>query len=244
MAAAAEIIGRALRMLRVVDANEAPEAEDAKTAIQALNGLGIRWAANGLLEQWERINAPADEVSAPDTATDALTFALASRLRPEYGTEIAADIAVMLQEAVAYLWRDRLVGFGDGTVGATVARALRMLVTAGRSPDSYRLPGAIKALNDMLRRWEANGLALGWSDVEELSDPLPAPPEAAEAIAYSLAVSLAPEYEVPVSQDIARGAAEGISALRRDMLVANPLVLRQRLPRCGRYNIYTDEYDC
>jgi hypothetical protein len=34
----------------------------------------------------------------------------------------------------------------------------------------------IRALNLMMRRWEASGLALGWTDVASVTDDLPAPP--------------------------------------------------------------------
>ncbi|QWN20897.1 hypothetical protein DGM98_12850 [Xanthomonas citri] len=95
----------------------------------------------------------------------------------------------------------------------------------------------------MMRRWEANGLALGWQPVETLAETLPAPAEAEQAIAYNLALILRPEYGANLEPDVVQTANEGLAELRRDMLVANPLVLRQRLPGCGRYNIYTDEYE-
>ncbi|WP_372362904.1 packaged DNA stabilization gp4 family protein [Xanthomonas sp. NCPPB 1325] len=131
------------------------------------------------------------------------------------------------------------------TVAQIVARSLRLLrvVDSNEAPEAEDFETARIALNGMMRRWEANGLALGWQSVENPAETLPAPPEAEQAIAYNLAMMLRPEYGANLEPDVVQTANDGLAELRRDMLVANPLVLRQRLPGCGRYNIYTDEYD-
>jgi hypothetical protein len=98
----------------------------------------------------------------------------------------------------------------------------------------------LRALNMMVRRWEANGLALGWSDVAAPEDALPLPAEAEEAVGYNLAVRLASRYGVDVSPDIAVMARDGLSALRRDRMVAAPL--SPDAGECGGYNIRTDGY--
>ncbi|NJB80295.1 packaged DNA stabilization gp4 family protein [Xanthomonas arboricola] len=132
------------------------------------------------------------------------------------------------------------------TVAQIVARSLRLLrvVDSNEAPEAEDFETARIALNGMMQRWEANGLALGWQSVQTPAEVLPAPPEAEQAIAYNLALMLRPEYGASLEADVIQTANDGLAELRRDMLVANPLVLRQRLPRCGRYNIYTDEYDC
>ncbi|ASL01762.1 hypothetical protein XcvCFBP7113P_16700 [Xanthomonas citri pv. vignicola] len=112
---------------------------------------------------------------------------------------------------------------------------------SNEAPEAEDFETARIALNGMMRRWEANGLALGWQSVETPAETLPAPPEAEQAIAYNLALMLRPEYGANLEPDVVQTANDGLAELRRDMLVANPLVLRQRLPGCGRYNIYTDE---
>lgn len=98
----------------------------------------------------------------------------------------------------------------------------------------------LRALNMMVRRWEANGLALGWSDVAAPEDVLPLPAEAEEAVGYNLALRLASRYGVDVSPDIAVLARDGLSALRRDRMVAAPL--SPDAGECGGYNIRTDGY--
>lgn len=101
---------------------------------------------------------------------------------------------------------------------------------------------AIRALNLMVRRWEADGLALGWSDVSEPTDVLPLPPEAEEAVGYNLALRLRARYGVQIDPDIVALASAGLSALQRDRIVEMPLVLDRAFAPCG-YNIWTDGYE-
>lgn len=131
------------------------------------------------------------------------------------------------------------------TAATIVSRALRLLrvVDSNEAPEAEDFETARQALNGMLRRWEANGLALGWQDVDNPADELSIPAEAEQAVAFNLALMLRAEYGVSLDADVIEFAQEGLAELRRDVLVANPLVLRQRLPRCGRYNIYTDSYN-
>lgn len=131
------------------------------------------------------------------------------------------------------------------TAATIVARALRLLrvIDPTEAPEAEDFDTARTALNGMMRRWEANGLALGWQDVENPADELPAPPEAEQAIAFNLALVLRAEYGVSLDPDVVQMASDGLAELRRDVLVANPLVMRNNLPHCGRYNIRTDSCD-
>jgi len=131
-------------------------------------------------------------------------------------------------------------------VGRIVTRALRLLrvVDATETPQAEDMTTGIESLNDMMARWEADGISLGWSSVSVPDEELPSPVEAEEAIRFNLAVALRPEYGVPIDPDVFQRAEDGLSALRRDTLTSNPLHLRTRQPRAGRYNIKTDEYGC
>lgn len=127
-------------------------------------------------------------------------------------------------------------------VNRIVSRALRLLrvIDPNESPEAEQMEGAIEALNGMMRRWEANGLSLGWSDVSGPSDDVPAPDEALDAIVFNLATKLRPEYGVALESDVYINADQGLAALRRDVKVASPLAW----DRCGsRYNTRTDQYD-
>lgn len=129
-------------------------------------------------------------------------------------------------------------------VSVIVNRALRLLsvLDVNSAPEAEDEQTAIAALNAMCTRWEANGLAMGWRNVSAPDDTLPAPDEAHEALAYNLALRLAPEYG-KTGDHIALDAREFLADFRRDALVSRPLVQCSDLPRGlnGYWNIYTDE---
>lgn len=122
-----------------------------------------------------------------------------------------------------------------------IARALRLLrvIDADEAPEAKQAEDALMALNGMLRRWEADGIALGWNTIAAVTDELSVPEEANEAIAFNLAVRLRPEYGVSLDADVVQTARDGLSALRRDVLVATPIVHDD----CGYgYDIRSDSY--
>jgi hypothetical protein len=97
----------------------------------------------------------------------------------------------------------------------------------------------------MVRRWEANGLALGWTPVANPTDLLTTPDEATDAIVYGLAVRIAPEYGVQPSQVVSGMAAGNLSQLRRDRMVEMPLCQSIDAPmgyRTGKYDTLTDTW--
>lgn len=106
-----------------------------------------------------------------------------------------------------------------------IARSLRLIqVVDARQPvTAADMATGILALNGMMRRIEADGTALGWHPVANPSDELPLPPEAEQAIAFNLAVLLAPEYGVDVSPVVASAAVQGMNDLLRDQAVATPI---------------------
>lgn len=130
------------------------------------------------------------------------------------------------------------------TVYDIVSRALRLLgvVDAGEPLDANDAATAIAALNAMMRRWEASGISLGWSDVKQGSEDLPAPPEAEEAITYNLAVRLRPEYRVAIEPDVIQLASDGLALLRRDVLQTMDTTQRTGLIRSGWYDYRTDTW--
>lgn len=76
---------------------------------------------------------------------------------------------------------------------------------------------AMRALNMMVRRWEADGLSLGWQDVSNPDDVLPAPAEAEEALGYNLALRLRASYGVTLDPDVIELARQGLAALSADV---------------------------
>ncbi len=101
---------------------------------------------------------------------------------------------------------------------------------------------AIRALNRMMRRWEADGIALGWNDVALLSEDAPIPPEAEQAVIDNLAMMLRPQFtSTPDGGLVARAIA------LKEKLIADQTILaplRQASPlrfASNRWNMYADE---
>lgn len=112
-------------------------------------------------------------------------------------------------------------------VGEIVRDALQYLgVLDAAGPISAEdMQISIRQLNMMMRRWEANGLSLGWNDVENPNDDLPAPPEAEQAIGYNLAMMLNGRFKIPLGElaDVIQFANAGYADLLRDQAVATPI---------------------
>jgi hypothetical protein len=126
-----------------------------------------------------------------------------------------------------------------------IGRALRLLRTtdADEPIEAIDFSTGIDALNAMMRRWEANGMPLGWQPVDNPADTMPSPDEAEEAIVYNLATRLRSEYGGTLDGDVIQMANDSLAILRRDVLASGPLVAETGLPRrYGRYNAYTDTY--
>jgi hypothetical protein len=102
---------------------------------------------------------------------------------------------------------------------------------------------AVLSLNRLCTRWEANGLALGWSNVAAPDDVMPSPDEAELAIIYNLAVLL-PGYARPADFGLVINQAKTyLAELQRDRIVEMPLRSRSDLPtpeQGGVWNMYTD----
>lgn len=94
------------------------------------------------------------------------------------------------------------------------ALSLLRIVDPSEDVRSEDMATAIRALNLMMRVWEIDGPALGWSDVETPGDVLPAPPEAEQAIGDNLAVNLRPHYGAQLEPDVVTRAAVGLSTLK------------------------------
>jgi len=115
---------------------------------------------------------------------------------------------------------------------------------AAEAVDAQAMQDAIRALNGMMQRWEADGVSVGWTDVSAPDDTLPAPAEAEEAISYNLAVRLRARYGVAIDPDVIQMATDGLAALRADV-VANTFnrISYDDLPMgegwCGGYNFTT-----
>lgn len=99
----------------------------------------------------------------------------------------------------------------------------------------------LEGLNAMLIRWEADGLSLGFSAMSAATGTIPIPAENEEAVAYNLAVVMAPEFGRPVDAVVGMKADMGLRALEREVI--KPVVKCSDLPGSevgSAYDINTD----
>lgn len=112
------------------------------------------------------------------------------------------------------------------TVGAIIARSLRLIgcLDPDEPLEASDAQTGIEAMNAMVRRWEANGQALGWSDVANPSETMPSAAEYDACIAFNLAIEISPEYPGAIPSAVVAGRAiELLDILRRDVEVATPI---------------------
>lgn len=97
------IVRRALRLLRVLDANEAPEAQQMEDAILALN----QWVANieglNIAIGWQPVSNPAEDMPTAPELDRAIAANLAAELRPEYGVALEQDVLQMAENGLALM---------------------------------------------------------------------------------------------------------------------------------------------
>lgn len=118
-------------------------------------------------------------------------------------------------------------------VRAIVNRALRLLaVKDARQPlQAVDLQTGLEVLNAMMVRWEADGISVGWEAVSAGDADVPAPPETEGAIAYNLAVELAPEFGVEPSAIVLAKAVELLGKVQADVVASTFDRLSYDLPR-------------
>ena len=110
---AGDIIKRALRLCRVIDAHTAMDANDAADALETLNAMLAEWheAEIGLPDY---TLATLDTELASDAADrEAIAYQLSARLAPEYGVSLPVEAAGVAQGTMDRL---RLRYFQPGCV--------------------------------------------------------------------------------------------------------------------------------
>lgn len=83
------------------------------------------------------------------------------------------------------------------------------VVDADAAPDPRDVADAIRALNLMMRTWEAQNLPVGWSDVTGPDDEMPTDDAFDEAIGANLALKLRARYGATLDGDVVQMANDG-----------------------------------
>lgn len=111
------------------------------------------------------------------------------------------------------------------TVGRIVKRVLGKLnvIDAREDVEASDSELVIDSLNDMMYRWEANGLANGWTEVANPSDIMPCPKEVELAIIYNLAIEVAADFNAEPSAAVVNRADMYMRTMQADRYNESPL---------------------
>jgi hypothetical protein len=126
-----------------------------------------------------------------------------------------------------------------------IYKALRLIgaKAQGQTPSAEIVANYLETLNDMLLRWEASGISMGFSPLSDASSTLPIPDPALLAAKYNLAILMAPELGREVAPEVVAIAESSLAALRNDAIPVprlNPDTPRQESGRI--YDITTGQY--
>ena len=103
MATAQDIINRALRLCKVIDAYSAPTAEDSADALDTLNAMLAEWHEADIgLPDYELAGLTA-ELATDAADREAIAYQLALRIAPEYGEDLTPAVYASAHEAMSRL---------------------------------------------------------------------------------------------------------------------------------------------
>lgn len=103
MATALDIIKRALRIAKVIDAAETPEAEDAQDALTTLNAILAEWHSADIGLPDYSLASLTTELASDAADREAVAYQLALRVVGEYGTQMAATDMDLAEKTMARL---------------------------------------------------------------------------------------------------------------------------------------------
>lgn len=240
MATVHSVVRRALRLVGAQDSDEATSASASQDAIETLNSIGQRWLAIGLLAAWTDVDSPLDTLVTPATADEAIIYELGLRIAPEYGVQPSQTVTDQAGTERRLLWRDRLQSADTTTANGIILRALRIISNPGFGPDAVSFTGALGTLNALLAEWHEAGIGLPDYSFANLADSLASDAADRDAIAYQLAIRLAPEYGTELSGTAMQSASESMSRMRLRYFQPGVIVTDLPSTRCG-FNIETGE---
>lgn len=195
MSTARDLISDAFRLIGAISSGETPTAAEARDGLRTLNRMLASWSTTKLLIPYESQEA---------LAVSASPVSLATRPMRVIGGVI--DVAGQSYD-VAALTNDAYWAIADKT---RTGRP-EWVWWDSKNPLSqiflYPVPDQAYALT--LRRWDR------LASIPNLDDTVVLPAEYDEAIAYNLAVRLAPEYGVSVSAEVAAVARDSFDSVKR-----------------------------
>lgn len=102
------------------------------------------------------------------------------------------------------------------TASQVIKAALQRIVVqaseAELEPDEYN--DAIFAMNNLMLAYDAQGIALGYTEVSTLADEITIPTGALRGLIANLAIEISPDYDGEITQGLVLAAKEGLEAMR------------------------------
>jgi len=107
---------------------------------------------------------------------------------------------------------------------------------------SVDFASAMRYMNRMMATFDAEGIALGYTQVTKASDAITIPLGAIEGLIFNLALRLTTSYDIPVAGTLAINAREGKEAMRKLAVFIQPTAYPCTLP-IGSGNEYDNTFN-
>ncbi len=102
------LVNDALRLIGVLPEGQNASAEQGETALSTVTELVDEWQDDGIVVTWEPNPQLNGECSLVGTELNAVKYALAVKLCPEYGREPPASLVMLANNAVNKLIRQQI----------------------------------------------------------------------------------------------------------------------------------------
>lgn len=102
-------VNDALSLIGVLPAGQNASAEDGALALRVVGELADEWADDGIVITWDSQAELSDDCPLAGTERTATNYALAVRLCPHFGREVAPTLAALASDAVRKLQRIQIV---------------------------------------------------------------------------------------------------------------------------------------
>lgn len=101
-----DLIARSMRLIAVIDPNQAPKPNDFDTGVQALNALMRRMENNQIPMGWSDVSNPGQDLPIPDEYHDGVGYLLALQIAPEYSVMPSPMVRETAQTCLTEMRRD------------------------------------------------------------------------------------------------------------------------------------------
>jgi hypothetical protein len=230
MATAQTIINRAMRLIGALEAGETPTADETTDVLYALNSMLESWRLERLMvyaiTDTTKTLTPNDAVYTVGPSQD-IDVVRPIKVDSAYVTDNGIDVPITIADKQAW---DRIADKDTTTTYPTI------LYYEPTYPNAliklWPVPTVANVLT--LKLWGVlGGFATAATSVS-------LPPGYERALAYNLAVEIAPEFQLPVPEAVVGLALNSKASIKR---VNSPLIVSQiesASMNGGRYNVFTD----